>query len=77
MTGSVTSSSPSQGYYTQKPRVMDDLDANEKMQMALMGAMTFDGLKKAMQKHAPRLASCHGHVMGMSWAWGTVTGTGF
>eukprot|EP00438_Fugacium_kawagutii_P035354 Skav207503 [mRNA] locus=scaffold334:334377:335510:- [translate_table: standard] len=44
-----------EGYYTEKPRVMDDLDEHEKTQMALMSVLTFDGVKKAMQKHAPKV----------------------
>ena len=43
-----------QGYYTEKPRVMDDLNEHERMQMALMGVLTFEGVKKATQKEAPR-----------------------
>ena len=43
---------------------MDDLDAHEKTQMALMGALTFDGVKKAIQKHAPRQGTGHG-MMGL------------
>eukprot|EP00435_Cladocopium_sp_Y103_P046547 s1185_g13.t1 len=42
-----------QGYYTDKPRVIEDLSAHEKAQMALMGALTFDSVKKAIQKYAP------------------------
>jgi len=41
-----------EGYYTDKPRVMDNLTEHEKTQMALMGAMTFKGVREAMQKQA-------------------------
>jgi hypothetical protein len=44
-----------QGYYTDKPRVIEDLSAHEKAQMALMGALTFDSVKKTIQKYAPTL----------------------
>lgn len=44
-----------QGYYTDKPRVIEDLNAHEKAQMALMGALTFDSVKKTIQKYAPTL----------------------
>ena len=42
-----------QGYYTDKPRVIEDLSSHEKAQMALMGALTFPNVKKTIQKYAP------------------------
>lgn len=44
-----------QGYYTEKPRIIEDLSAKEKAQMAIMGALTFDSVKKTIQKYAPKL----------------------
>ena len=43
------------GYYSDPPRVIEDLSAHEKAQMAVMGALTFDSVKKAIQKYAPKL----------------------
>ncbi|CAJ1426803.1 unnamed protein product [Effrenium voratum] len=44
-----------EGYYSDQPRMFEDLSSHEKLQMAIMGAVSLGPVKKVIQEVAPKI----------------------